>query len=1001
MARKRAKKTDRQNSSSRTESEGQEDEEDEYSPSSKGRGEWFMDPMFVLPAFVFLLTLMNVFLTAQRDFVQPAIVALSGIFGAASIYFIFVHRKKKSYQAIYIAIPIAILITTIFLYHSYTFEQLTPERTLQRDFSILAVFFGILSLLVGFSGQQKISLTNTLVIGIFFGTLITHLTPYPYPFLSALDPYWFYKWSQETYSTGYLPEYDYMVYPYKGGILNHEEYLMNNPDAIYDGAGLQYYASGFFAPLINTLFAFLLEPLNFLLESPGLGLYETAILYPGVISAFTVLLIYLLVKDLFHEQEPYNRVAGILASFFLAFSPAFSTRAVAGNAEEDSIGMFFLVASFYLFARAMHKRNLRSALLAGLGFFTLTLTWSGFRYIIMVVGLSSAIYSLVNALQKRFSAWHTPYVFLSIFPVFLIGLVLHERGTIPELFLPAGELVLFSFLGGTFVPIIIEAIRQMLDKTRDSTEGEDLPNGAERFIYQNVIKISLVCLIILVAALMIKGPESVFARFYEAAVLTKTQGVVGKTIAEQNPLAGDFSGFLQQGYGRFGLALYYGLLMIIPLAYISYKNRSFGAIAVLCWSVPMMWGVFNKSQFLFVSSASIAVLGASIGLLSAVKKEDLDSLRIIGFCLIIFAPIAYLPFFGGWNFNKFVGVTPMHMGPGWDRSYWEPALNWFSQNTDANEAILTWWDYGHWLTSVSHRPVLIDNLQADQSQIQDVAQFFVNKTTEDEAFEIVKIYNKAYQDWRNVTLRYATIDWSMIGKGSALHFIATGVIEDGTEGSFKNYAQCGFAPEASSLSPQMVMREDGNFHSVRKVVFGCSGYIGVVVFEVATDDAGRVVLSKIIVREVFRDPASGKTFLGAEIPWEAWAAENDASLLGVQHPRDILTCALSSGQPDQPVACRIPTFNTLIYTPGEFSDFMMTKLYLGQYLDAYKDMGLYNREITPLKHFELVWDGLGQDGNFGTVKIWRIIYDDELEPEEPEPIEVSPDIVEDFFTPIN
>jgi len=993
MAKKKKKNRVRQESSS----SDKLNEQTNPQGSSNQEGELFErlnEPLFIFPILVFLVTITNSLVTTQRELIGPGSPLISLLIGISSLYFLWGHIKNKTYRPIHIAIPLLIFITTLFLYHTYSFET-ANQAALRRDFQVFSVFWGTLAALFGIAAQGFISTTSALVLGIFFGALYTHLTPYIFPYLSALDPYWFFKWAQQVYNTGYVPEWDFMTYPYKGGILKHGEFIINNPDIPFNGSGLNFFHDSFFAPLLNAALALLLLP-------AGITLHDTAMLYPGVVGAFSVVLMYLLVKELFHEYEPQNRMAGVTAAFFLTFSPAFSTRAIAGNSEEDGLGMFFLIASFYFFARSLSKRCWKTALVSGLGFFTLTLTWSGFRYIIMVLGAASMLFAIIRFLKKQYACWHVPYFFISILPVFLVNFViLHEMGlNFPTRYFPGDESLIFSFLGGVFVPVILEALRRKFFLKEEIVDKEEFPNNWEKKISKNIIQLSLICTFIGLMAFIYMGPDAVINRFYQAAVLTKAQSVVGKTIAEQNPLAGDFSGFVDQGYNRFGISLYFGLfLMIFYMLYLAFINGSFGAVALLCWSVPMMWGVFNKSQFLFVSSSSIAALGATIGLLAAANKKELQGFRIIGTCMLLVVPIAYIPFFGEWNMQKFVGFAPMRMGPGMDRNYWEPALRWLEENTEETDAVLTWWDYGHWITSISHRPVLIDNLQADQFQIQDVAQFFVNKTTEEEAFEIVKTYDKAYQEFKDDQgrprrVQYVTIDWSMIGKGSALHFIATGVIENETEGSFKNYAQCQFRPEISRLSPQMIMDETGNFQAVRNIVFSCQGYVGVIIFEIVSDDKGNIQQPRVKVRRAFYDSGNNRPYLGAEISWENWIKENDASLLGVQSPRDILTCAMSTGQPDQPYACRVPTFNTLVYVPEEFSDFMMTRLYLGQYLNEYKALGLYNREVQPLKHFQMAWDGLGRDGNLGTVKTWKIIYDEEDSPQE----STNEGSVDDFYS---
>jgi asparagine N-glycosylation enzyme membrane subunit Stt3 len=451
------------------------------------------------------------------------------------------------------------------------------------------------------------------------------------------------------------------------------------------------------------------------------------------------------------------------------------------------------------------------------------------------------------------------------------------------------------------------------------------------------------------------------------------KSLVHQTVSEQNPMATNISEFVNDGYQRYGIALLYGLLMIPVLAYFAISRGSVGSLFVLTWSLPMMWGAYNKSAYIFTSSAPVTALGATIALLAAVKKEDLEGLRIIGTILVVCIPIFYVPMLGLTMYNKFVGYVVMHMGPTSDIYYWQPALEWHRDHTNPGDAVLTWWDYGHWFTAVSHRPVLIDNLQADYYEIQDVARFFVNKTTEEDAFETVKAYNSAYKAYnQSWGLNYATIDWTMIGKGSALHYIATGSIENASGGSWKNYIQCDFDPDNSQLDEKLVVSGNGSFSKVRKVMYNCQGEI-YLVFTVEGYDLKETTVM---------------TRYGNAIPWSTWMKSNDASILGVEpllglYERgvpSILACAINYRELPGGSVCRLPQFNTLIYVPQEFQDFMMTRLYLGKYMKEYRELGLYNREPTPLKHFREVPDYNGDgrsDGefSFGFVRSYEISYE--------------------------
>jgi len=40
---------------------------------------------------------------------------------------------------------------------------------------------------------------------------------------------------------------------------------------------------------------------------------------------------------------------------------------------------------------------------------------------------------------------------------------------------------------------------------------------------------------------------------------------------------------------------------------------------------------------------------------------------------------------------------------------WLQALSWISQNTPANAKIISWWDYGYWISVMGNRTTFIDN----------------------------------------------------------------------------------------------------------------------------------------------------------------------------------------------------------------------------------------------------------------------------------------------------
>jgi hypothetical protein len=568
---------------------------------------------------------------------------------------------------------------------------------------------------------------------------------------------------------------------------------------------------------------------------------------------------------------------------------------------------------------------------------------------------------------------------------------------------PNEEYPLLATIG---ISLILEMVRA-LRNGKLTTNGTALEDRTIDLVEKNIVTIGLIAILLGAGVLlMYEKPDEWVSWFLQGLkIASGERSVVHQTVSEQNPMVtpigdhmkdGDdlytaiskaFKEYLSEGYKRYGVALLYGLIMIIalPIYTATTKKGYAGAIFLLTWSIPMMWGAFNKSAWIFASGAAVTALGATVGLFAAAKKADLDGLRVVGTIMAVFIPVFYVPMFGITGYSNFVGYGVMHMGPTADIYYWEPQLEWHRDNTKAGDAVLTWWDYGHWLTAVSHRPVLIDNLQADYYEIQDVARFFMNKTSEEDAFKIVKAYNQAYKDKakgyggdfkykdQEWGLNYAAIDWTMIGKGSALHYIATGDIENVTPGSWKNYMQCWFEAGQSQIDEKLeVNSKDGSLSKMRHLTFNCQDQI-LIVFDIADDS----------IKDI-----NVVTGYQTTLPWSSWSKGTDASLLGVEpligmnseRTPSILYCAMNWNKLPERSICRLPQFHTLVYVPQEFNDFMMTRLYLGKYLDEYKAFGLYNREVKPLVHFREVpdYDGDGTpDGEFsyGFVRSYEISYE--------------------------
>jgi hypothetical protein len=182
------------------------------------------------------------------------------------------------------------------------------------------------------------------------------------------------------------------------------------------------------------------------------------------------------------------------------------------------------------------------------------------------------------------------------------------------------------------------------------------------------------------------------------------------------------------------------------------------------------------------------------------------------------------------------------------------------------------------------------------------------------------------------------------------------------------YGQCQFNPDpqASTIKAVPKQNDQGGFDMVSTLYFGCNNGLALL-FEIKNGQYSADGVYVVAQRQVF--------------PWKAWTENSGASILGVQSFKEILGNALN--YPDKYI--NFPTFNTLVYVPKEggydYNNVMMTKLYLGEYLQEYQQAGLANASIEPAKYFQLV-DGFKGDKSdysyYGYVKAYKINYPENM-----------------------
>ncbi|AFK22058.1 STT3 domain-containing protein [Pyrococcus sp. ST04] len=143
-------------------------------------------------------------------------------------------------------------------------------------------------------------------------------------------------------------------------------------------------------------------------------------------------------------------------------------------------------------------------------------------------------------------------------------------------------------------------------------------------------------------------------------------------------------------------AAYNITLFLIPLYLLRFRRISLGDFLMFGYIFPTLYMLSIWTRFLFISAPSIAFL-AGFGILEVYEfiKPKLSGRKLIAVTLALLILIPSIS--GGLAFKTIWEMKPLI------NEHWVEALEWLRNNSNENDVILTWWDYGHWVTYYARR----------------------------------------------------------------------------------------------------------------------------------------------------------------------------------------------------------------------------------------------------------------------------------------------------------
>ena len=199
-------------------------------------------------------------------------------------------------------------------------------------------------------------------------------------------------------------------------------------------------------------------------------------------------------------------------------------------------------------------------------------------------------------------------------------------------------------------------------------------------------------------------------------------------------------------WNAFALGIFIALFFFLKFRPKSVEIQDFMLLGLI---VPSLYMIKTWTRFLFIGSMGIALM-AGFGLweLHELLKPKLKGKRslAISLALLLLIPSA----------NGFVTLDMVWKEKPLMNENWERALTWFKENSNENDIVLAWWDYGTWVTYYARRAPV-----AEIAPNPSVALYFLGKLDENWAMGLgVDYVIVSYYDFRKFG---AVVDTAKMG----------------------------------------------------------------------------------------------------------------------------------------------------------------------------------------------------------------------------------------------
>ena len=441
-------------------------------------------------------------------------------------------------------------------------------------------------------------------------------------------------------------------------------------------------------------------------------IFDVCYAWPALLGGLTIIVMYYLGKEVLDAR------CGLLAAFFIAFSPGHMQRTVLGFYDNETIGVFCVIATFLFFVKAVKSGKFTHGIIGGLFLGLLTLSWGGLTYGFLILPLTSLILIVANKYSARLLGAYASTTGIGIL-IYMVAPRFSPRAVISGMTLA----VPLGFL-------IFMVVYHVFDRQKTLN-----PN-----LYENVWKIvkwGAIPAVIVFGVLFWVAPDLI-----PLNLSSRLDSIINPTIRNEINLVASVGEHKPAPWSVF----YFNTLIpviLTPLGvYFAVKRSREEDILMITFSMTLLYFTGSMIRIILLLAPALALIGA-YGLTYIMKffgslfqkeqqitrrrKRQVRKTLGASEAVIVFALVGVM-MFTQVNHAATTSIEQMswsELVAGGTYHDWEESLTFLRENLDQEDVVVSWWDYGYWLSVIGNVTTVNDNGTMNHTRLGHTGMAFM------------------------------------------------------------------------------------------------------------------------------------------------------------------------------------------------------------------------------------------------------------------------------------